>query len=368
MKRAAASRVQVAVTAFVVALVLLGGAYVLTSPPRAATSSPSQTSNTTQTTQPPTSKTSSTTSSEQSSSGTSTSSGSETTSSSASSTSGSAHVAHVIVILMENKEYASVIGSPSAPYQNSLASSYALAADYFGVAHPSLPNYLALVAGSTFGVTSDCPPAQCSNPSNVTTIATLLDSHHLSWKEYAESMPTNCSQVNSADGLYVPKHDPFVYFGAITGNNGTGGASSYCDSHVVSIGQFNTDLQAGDLPNYSFITPNICNDAHSCPISAGDQWLSTFVPQIISSSSFAKTALFIVYDEGSTNDTAGGGGKVPCILVSPFAKPGYVSDVAYSHYSLLATVEAIFNLGSLGRNDATSSAMGDLFSPSAQIP
>ncbi len=269
---------------------------------------------------------------------------------------------------MENEEFGSVIGSPSAPYQNSLASRYALAADYFGVAHPSLPNYLALVAGSTFGATSDCLPAQCSLPGNVTTIATLLDSHQLSWKEYAESMPTNCSQVNSPDGQYFPKHDPFVYFGAITGNNGTGSTSSYCDSHVVSIGQFYIDLQAGALPNYAFITPNICDDAHSCPLSAGDQWLSTFVPKVTSSSSFANTALFIVYDEGSTNDTAGGGGKVACILVSPFAKPDYVSNVEYSHYSLLATVEAIFNLGSLGRNDATSSAMGDLFLPSAQIP
>ena len=266
---------------------------------------------------------------------------------------------------MENEEYSSVIGNPSAPYQNGLASSYALAADYFGVAHPSLPNYLALISGSTFGVTSDCEPAQCSQPGNVTTIATLLDSHHLSWKEYAESMPTNCSQVVSSDDLYYPKHNPFVYFASITGDNGTGGASSYCDSHVVSLSQFYTDLQAGDLPSYSFVTPNICDDAHSCPLATGDGWLSTFVPKIISSSSFATTALFITYDEGNTNDTAGGGGKVPCILVSPFAKPGYVSDVQYSHYSLLATVEAIFNLGNLGRNDASASAMSDLFLPSA---
>ena len=269
---------------------------------------------------------------------------------------------------MENEEYSSVIGNPSAPYQNSLASSYALASDYFGVAHPSLPNYLALIGGSTFGVTTDCQPAQCSLPSNVTTIGTLLDSRHLSWREYAESMPTNCSQVISPDSLYYPKHNPFVYFAAITGNDGTGATSSYCDSHVVSLSEFYADLQAGNLPNYSFVTPNICDDAHSCSLSTGDNWLSTFVPKITASSSFASTALFIVYDEGGSNDTAGGGGKVPCILVSPFAKAGYVSNVGYSHYSLLATVEAIFNLGSLGRNDASASTMSDLFSPSARIP
>jgi phosphatidylinositol-3-phosphatase len=269
---------------------------------------------------------------------------------------------------MENEEYGSVLGSASAPYENKLASTYAVAGDYFGVAHPSLPNYLALVAGSTFGVTSDCLPAACGLPSNVTTIATLLDSHHLSWKEYAESMPANCSQTNSPDGLYFPKHNPFVYFGAITGNNGTGSVSGYCGSHVVSMGQFYLDLQAGDLPNYSFVTPNICDDAHSCPVSMGDQWLSTLVPKIVNSSSFPTTALFVVYDEGSTGDTTAGGGHVACIVVSPFAKAGYVSSMEYTHYSLLATVEGIFHLGSLGRNDASASTMADLFSSSAQVP
>ena len=84
------------------------------------------------------------------------------------------------------------------------------------------------------------------------------------------------------------------------------------------------------------------------------------------SSSFAKTALFIVYDEGSPNDVSGGGGHVACILVSPFAKAGYVSDTDYSHYSLLATVEKLFGLGTLGRNDSTAAPMSDLFA--SQIP
>jgi phosphatidylinositol-3-phosphatase len=269
---------------------------------------------------------------------------------------------------MENAEYGSVIGNASAPYQNGLASEYALAADYFGVAHPSLPNYLAIIGGSTFGVTSDCLPSQCSQPSSDTTIASLLDSKGYSWKEYAESMPTNCSQANSPDGLYFTKHNPFVYFDSVTGDGGAGSTSSYCDSHVVSMDQFYSDLQSNNLPSLSFITPNICDDAHSCPLSKGDQWLSTLVPKIVASSSFSATALFIVYDEGSPNDSSGGGGRVACILVSPFAKAGYVSHVEYSHYSLLATVEAIFNLGSLGRSDATATAMGDLFTPAAGIP
>ncbi len=346
LKRAGTTKAQTAELVFVVAMLVLGASYVLTLQPKAATSTTTtgaSTETSASRTPPP------------------------ITTSSSTSTTAAPKVSHVIVILMENEEYGSVIGSASAPYQNSLASSYALAADYYGVAHPSLPNYLALVAGSTFGVTSDCLPAQCGLPGNITTIATLIDSHSLSWKEYAESMPANCSQVNSPDGLYFPKHNPFVYFGAVTGNNGTGSASSYCNSHVVSMNQFYTDLQAGNLPNYSFITPNICDDAHSCPLQTGDQWLATLVPKIVNSSSFATTALFITYDEGNANDTTGGGGQVPCILVSPFAKAGYASHVEYSHYSLLATVEDLLGVGTLGRNDSTAAPMSDLFTPQVHL-
>jgi phosphatidylinositol-3-phosphatase len=351
--------------AAVLVIVVLGagvaGYIVLGHGPVAPAESATQTSSAT-----PSSSQSESSSSTETASKSGSSSFSSSSSSSISSTAGL--VSHVIVVAMENEEYGSVIGNASAPYQNTLGSRYAIAADYYAVAHPSLPNYLALVGGSTFGVTSDCPPSQCSLTSDDTTIASLLDSKGLSWKEYAESMPTNCSQADSPDGLYVTKHNPFVYFNSVTGDSAAGSAAAYCDSHVVSMDQFYRDLQSSSLPSLSFITPNNCDNAHSCPLLTGDQWLSALVPKIVGSSSFAATALFIVYDEGSPSDAGGGGGHVACILVSPFAKAGYVSHAQYSHYSLLATVEAVFNLGSLGRNDATASVMGDLFTPAARIP
>lgn len=267
-------------------------------------------------------------------------------------------IKHVIIILMENEAYSQVIGSSSAPYETSLASHYASATNYFALSHPSLPNYFALVAGSTFGVTTDCSPSQCSISGP--TIANLLDSHGLTWKEYAESMPNNCSQTDSSDSLYVTKHNPFVYFNSITNNTGSGTTSAYCNSHVVSFAQFWTDLQSSNLPNYSFITPNICDDAHSCPLSTGDAWLSMVIPRIINSSSFSSTAIFVTYDEG-TGSTPNTPSQIPCILVSPFAKQGFASDIYYTHYSLLATVEAIFQLGNLGRNDTTATVMSDMF-------
>ncbi|MGI0091967.1 MAG: alkaline phosphatase family protein [Nitrososphaerales archaeon] len=270
-------------------------------------------------------------------------------------------IKHVVIILMENTEYFDVIGSSSAPFENVLANNYSLATQYYAITHPSLPNYLALIGGSTFGVTTDCSLVQCLQ--NSTNLTDLLVQHDYSWKEYAESMQANCSRQPSLDGLYAPKHDPFVYFKDVTGNDGTGATSTYCDSHVVPFTRFTNDLQSNDLPNYAFITPNLCNDAHDCSLAYADNWLSTHVSQIIDSTSFSSTVIFIVYDEGSTNlgFSNFNGGHVACIAVSPFVKSHYRSIVQYSHYSLLATVESIFGVGSLGRGDSNSSNMQDLF-------
>jgi phospholipase C len=272
-------------------------------------------------------------------------------------------IRHVIIIAMENAEYSSVIGNgTTTPYQNLLASKYSLAAQYYATTHPSLPNYVSLIAGSAFGITSDCQPNECSQSGR--SIVDLLNQGGYSWKEYAESMPTNCSQTISSDNLYYPKHNPFVYFSDITGNHGSGQTSSYCKTHVVPFTQFSLDLANNNLPNYAFITPNVCDDAHNCSLSTGDNWLSGVVPKIINSSEFNSTVLFITYDEGSTNlgvNSSQGGGHVACIIVSPFVKMGYTSQVQYSHYSLLATIEAIYNLGNLGQNDATAPVMQDIF-------
>ena len=275
----------------------------------------------------------------------------------------SAAVQHVITIVMENEEYTQVIGNPSAPYENALAADYTLLTEYYAIRHPSLPNYLAMVSGSTQDVSSDCLPSQCST--NSSSIVDLLQSHGLTWKEYAESMPTNCSQTVSSDGLYWPKHNPFVYFSNITGSSGTGQTSAYCNSHVVSLAQFWTDLNANALPNYSFVTPNICNDVHSCSLSTGDAWLSKVVPRIESSQEFNSTVLFLTYDESATSDVSGfgnaNGGHILCIVVSPFVNRGYRSLVQYSHYSLLVTTESLLGLGNLGKNDATARPMSDVF-------
>jgi phospholipase C len=272
---------------------------------------------------------------------------------------------------MENHEYSEIIGNASLPYENYLASSYALATDYYSVTHPSLPNYLALTAGTTFGLAKDCVPSACSRPKTTRNIADVITGAALTWKEYAESMPSPCYQGTTTK--YVPRHDPFVYYGDITGNSGKGTVSSYCKSHVVPLGNvakktgaFFSDLSHNRLPNYTFITPNICDDDHNCASSSGDKWLSKFVPTIIKSKEFASTVIFIVWDEGTTNlDVNGGtngGGHVACIVVGPSTLVNYGQDnTAYDHYSLLRTVEDIFGqYGKIGTNDTTGNVMGPI--------
>ena len=255
---------------------------------------------------------------------------------------------HIFEIVMENHEYSSVIGRPDAPYVNNLAATYGLATNYFAASHPSLPNYLALTAGSTFGIASDCTTCFV----NATNIADQVESSGRSWKAYMEDMPTPCYMGASA-GNYAMKHNPFLYYTDIRNN------AARCAAHVVPFTQFGVDMSAGQLPNFVWITPNMCNDTHDCPVSTGDAWLGTVVPRIIGSAAFRNGGvLFITWDEGSSNASCCGdawGGHVATLVISPKSIAGARSSIAENHYSLLRTIEDGFGLVHLGAAGWSSS-------------
>ena len=248
---------------------------------------------------------------------------------------------HVFTIVMENHEYGAVIGSAAAPYLNSLAASYGLATNYYAASHPSLPNYLALTAGSTFGIASDCTTCYV----NATNIADQVESSGRSWKAYMEDMPTPCF-LGSWSGNYAMKHDPFVYFTDIRNN------AARCAAHVVPFTQFGADMSSGQVPKFVWITPNLCNDTHDCGVSTGDAWLRSVVPTITGSAAFHNGGvLFITWDEGSSNAGCCGdawGGHVATLVISSRAISGYRSATPENHYSLLRTIEDGFRLGHLG--------------------
>ena len=253
----------------------------------------------------------------------------------------------VFVIVMENKEFADVIGNAAAPYINSLASQYGLATAYTGVTHPSLPNYMALTGGQTF-FTTDC--ITCRTPARHV-VDQLVDSGR-TWKAYMDSMPTACSTTDTS--LYVQKHNPFAHYTDVVGD------TTRCVRHVVPFTQFSADLSAGALANFVWITPDMCHDMHSCSVSTGDTWLSHVVPSILASPAFNNAVLFLLWDEGTT--TTGGGGVIPAIVVSPFTPPGLRVSRPMNHYDTLRTIEDAWKLPPLG-NAAAASALTEFFRP-----
>jgi hypothetical protein len=242
--------------------------------------------------------------------------------------------AHVAVIVMENEEYSGVIGAKATPYINALARRYALATRMFAIGHPSLPNYLALTGGSTFGITSDC--TNCSVPR--TSLVDQLSAAHISWRGYMEDLPSPCFSGASA-GLYAKKHNPFMYYTRVAGR------PDRC-SHVVRLSQLGADERSGALPRFIWVTPNLCHDMHSCPPTAGDRFLAGLVPGLLRSLG-SDGVLLLTWDEGSTDEGCcrlAAGGHVATIVAGPGARRGARLSTPVDHYSTLQTIEDLLGL------------------------
>lgn len=244
-----------------------------------------------------------------------------------------ARYSHVVWIWMENKPYGSVIGSSSAPYENSVARQCGLASNYFGVTHPSLPNYLAATGGSTFGVVDDSGPS--AHPIAAPSLFSQSTAAGLTWRSYEESMPGNCA-LNAASP-YAVKHNPAAYYTNIR--------TTCASSDVPLEGNLSHDIAAGALPSFAFVTPNLCNDTHDCSVATGDAWLSTWIPAITAGPNYraGNTLVVLTWDEGT-----GSTNQVPTIVIAPSVRPGTVVGVRLDHYALLRSTEDLLGLGHIG--------------------
>lgn len=268
----------------------------------------------------------------------------------------------VFVIVLENHDWSDIKGNSTAPYINNVLLPMAARAEQFynpaGV-HPSLPNYLWLEAGQNFGIYDDNNPS-ANHLSTTQHLTTQLEQAGISWKAYQENISgTACPLTDS--GQYAVRHNPFVYFDDVT--NGGNPASAHCIAHVRPYTELANDLLQGTVPRYNFITPNICHDMHDCTIKTGDTWLSTEVPKIIASAAYQHAALFITFDESENGD-----GPIGMIAVSPFARPGYSNNIAYTHSSTLRTIQEILGVTPLLGDAAHATSLSDLFAPAAPAP
>lgn len=240
---------------------------------------------------------------------------------------------HVVVVVFENHEVDSIAGG-QAPTFVALGRRYARITSYDAVTHPSLPNYLALVSGSTHGIASDCTSCVV----HASSLADTLAAAGKTWKTYAEGLPYP-GFTGAGSGRYAKKHDPFLYFADVA-------SSRARRDRVVPFTQLGRDLAASTLPDFSLVIPNLCHDMHDCPVSTGDAWLKAHVVPLLRSRALAGGVVFVVFDEGTTD--AGGGGHIDALALGPAVRPGSVFSRPTNHYGLLRTIEDAWHLPRLG--------------------
>jgi len=246
--------------------------------------------------------------------------------------------AHVVVVMEENHSYDDIIGSSSAPYINSLASSGALLTDSFAVTHPSEPNYMALFGGSTFGLSSDkCPVSEGTKANLGSELLAAGDT----FKGYSEGLPSTGSTTCSS-GKYARKHSPWVNYSNVPG------------SDSVAFSQFPTDYST--LPTLSFVIPNLSDDMHDGTVAAGDTWLKNNLSAYATWAKANNSLLIVTWDEDDYTES----NQIPTIVVGARVKTGHYSE-QINHYNLLATLEKMYNLTPVG-SSAGAAVISDIWS------
>jgi acid phosphatase len=219
-----------------------------------------------------------------------------------------------------------VVGNPLMPYFNSLVSQYGMATQYFANAHPSLPNYLMLTTG-IMETTTDTYSGTITDDN----VVRELVKTGKSWKAYAESLPST-GYLGGDSGNYVQRHNPFTYLEDVQNDTSQ-------TANIVTFSQFATDLTNGALPQYSFVVPNLLDDAHDGTLAEADAWLRKNIGPLIDDPSFQKSGLLIItFDEGTLSDIDHGGGQVAMLLISTQIKPGFQSQAVYQHQSALRLI------------------------------
>ena len=257
-----------------------------------------------------------------------------------------------LIVIFENTDYAEAL---KQPFMSALAKKGALLSNYHAITHPSLPNYIALTSGNTWGIHSDDDATL-----NVRHIGNLLDEAHKTWKVYAEGYPGKPGQcfLGSYAGAYARKHVPFLSYVDVQKN------PILC-SKIISADQFPKDVLEKSLPDFALYIPDLRDDAHNTDARYADQWFKKVFGPLLTK--LPKDELLIItFDEDGSYDVGTHGYKktpnrVFTALYGESVRSGTVSTQRYDHYSVLKTIEAALNLGSLGAKDQSAHLINDVW-------
>ena len=264
-------------------------------------------------------------------------------------------IQHIVWVWFENRE-ASAITSVTAPYFASFAAANVNFTNFYGVSHPSQPNYLDGFSGSNQGITGD---GYCTFPASTDNLAKQLAAAGKSWRAYAQNFPGGCSDTTAFTGgvdgpglagQYVRKHNPAISFESVRLDSGQCG-------NIQPLANFDPTV------NFAMVVPNMTNDMHDGTTSQGDAFLQAFVPLVTASPDWAHTLLIVSFDEGSTS--INGGGHIYTAAAAPWLAHANVATT-YNHFSVLRTIEVVYGLPFLG-SAATAATMTELL-PSTSTP
>lgn len=273
-------------------------------------------------------------------------------------------VDHVFFVVLENHGFDQVIGSPSMPYLNSLATQHSLATNFFSNTHPSIGNYFMLTVGEI--ETNDDAFAGTITDDNI--VRSLLASGK-TWKAYVQSLPS-VGYLGNDVYPYFKHHDPFVYLSDVVN-------SSAQAQNVVPFSQLQSDVAAGTLPPLVYLSPDAENDAHDCPAPTGgsncadsaklvaaDTWLKTNLDPLINNPALANSVFIIDWDEALDSDTAPGttgGGHIPLVLVGAHVRSGFQSTTFYQHQSVLLLMTNLLQLNDHPGLSSSAPSMAEFF-------
>jgi phosphatidylinositol-3-phosphatase len=254
-------------------------------------------------------------------------------------------------VLEENTNYASAIGNSSMPYFNGLAQQYGLATQYYANTHPSIGNYFMLTVGNIV-TNNDSYSGPLVTDDNV--VRQLLRAGK-TWKSYAENLPY-VGYTGPDKAGYARRHNTLALVADVV-------SDSTQVKNLVPFSQFATDLASNTLPNYAFIVPNECNDAHDCSLGTADAWLKTNIDPLIKSAQFQQDGLLIIVFDESASDNSHGGGRIAWVVVSAKAKRGYQSTTLYQHESTLRLSLSALGVTTFPNHAENAPDMDEFFIP-----